>query len=227
MWSPGTTTSCPCGTRAASEPADAPRLSRFADNDQCGRGNRSQSLGGRRHEGAQDKPDGPRVNAPLPDPLRGGLLGRPGWQRDSVGDSSQYPAVAGGPVALGIERIKSLTPHHRMSRAGATGEQAQHELAANGIAAQVVVIEPHVPDEREHVIGENVGRVAGRVVRSSAVPVPAQVRQDDPVAALGKRRHQALTGQQRPAAHEPVQQDEGPPRSDLPPRQFYAIQTRE
>lgn len=105
------------------------------------------------------------------------------------------------PVAFGIERIKALPAHDRMSRARAAGQQAQHELAAHGIAAQVVIVEPQVPDEREHVIGENVGRVAGGIVRSSAVPVPAQVRQDDPVAALGKRRDQALTGQQRPAAH--------------------------
>jgi hypothetical protein len=70
---------------------------------------------------AEDRSDGPRVNPALPDPVRGGLLGRPGRQRDSVGDGGQYPAVPGGPVALGIESIKALTPHDRMSLAGRCG----------------------------------------------------------------------------------------------------------
>jgi len=90
-----------------------------------------------------------------------------------------------GPVALGVERIKALSAHDRMRRAGATSEQAQHELAAHGVAAQVVVIELQVPDEREHVVGEDVGRVAGGIVRSPAVAVPAQVGQYDPVAVPG------------------------------------------
>jgi hypothetical protein len=198
-----------------------------ADDDQRGGGNRPQCVGGRRHEGVEDKPDGPRVNPALPDPVHHGLLGRPGWQRGSAVGGGQYPAVPVGPVALGVERIEALPAHDRMSRAGATGEQAQHEFAAHGIAAQVEVVEPQVPDERQHVIGEDVGRVASGIVRSPAVPVPAQFGQDDPVAVLAKRRDQALTGQPRPATHYSVQQDEGPPGPDLPPGQFNAIQARE
>jgi hypothetical protein len=198
-----------------------------ADDDQRGRGNQPQSVGRRRHESVQDQRDGPRINPALPDPVHHGLLRRPGWQRGSPGGGGQHPAMPIGPVALGVERVQALPTHDHMRGAGATGEQAQHELAAQGIAAEVEVDEPQVPDEREHVIGEDVGRVAGRIVRPPAVPVPAQVGQDDPVTAPGKRSGQALTGQPRPAAHERVQQDEGPPGPGLPPGQFNAIPAME
>jgi hypothetical protein len=39
-------------------------------------------------------------------------------------------------------------------RAGAAGEQSQHELAAQLVPGQVVVVQPQVRDEREQVIGE-------------------------------------------------------------------------
>ena len=47
------------------------------------------------------------------------------------------------------------------------------------------------------------------------------------VAILGKRRDQALIGQPGTAAHQSVQQDDGPPGTDLPPGQFKAIQATE
>ena len=103
-----------------------------------------------------------------------------------------------GPVALGVERMKPLPAHDRMRRAGLAGKQAQHELAAQGIAAAVVAVEPQVPDEREHVVGEDVGRLEGGIVRSLAIPVPARVGQDDP----GSHSRQAQgPGPDRTAGH--------------------------
>jgi hypothetical protein len=115
----------------------------------------------------------------------------------------------------------------RAGRPGAAREQPQHELAAQGVPGEVVVAQAQVIDEGERVVGEDVRRVARRVVRPPAVPVPAQVRGDDPVAPPGQGLGQRAAEDQRPAAHQPVQQDHGPPVAGLPPGQLDAVAAAE
>ena len=64
---------------------------------------------------------------------------------------------------------------------GAPREHAHHDPAAERVTAEVVLAgaEPEVLDEGEPVVGEHVGRISGRIVRSRALPVTAQVGQDE------------------------------------------------
>jgi hypothetical protein len=68
-----------------------------------------------------------------------------------------------------------------------------------------------VVEQRERVLGEDVRRVGGRVMGTGAVPVPAQVRHDDPVPACGEAGSVAvLHPVDPPGREEAVQQDERP-----------------
>jgi hypothetical protein len=84
----------------------------------------------------------------------------------------------------------------RPGRAPRTSQQ--HQPPAQGVVAKVVAVEPEVGDQREPVVGEHVRRVAGQIMRSRAVAVAAQVREDHPVALRGERPRWPAVGQLRP-----------------------------
>ena len=60
-------------------------------------------------------------------------------------------------------------------------------------------------------------------MRSRAVAVAAQVREDHPVALRGKRPRWPAVGQLRPAAEQPVQQHQRTPGAHLAPRQLRPV----
>ncbi len=84
----------------------------------------------------------------------------PGAKASPSAIGGQHAAVAVGAAALRVERVESLPAHDRAGRPGPAGEQPQHELAAEGVPGKVVVAQSQVIDEREPVVGEDVGRVA-------------------------------------------------------------------
>jgi len=152
------------------------------------------------------------------------------WAASAVAQTSRITQAADNrlrSVLAGNVHPKALPANDRAGRPGAAGEQPQHELAAQGVPAEVVCVEPQVIDQREPVVGEYVRRVAGRIVRPRAVPVAAQVGQDDPVAPLGDRPRRAVAHHERATAHQPVQQYQGGSVADLAPGELRAVRAGE
>ena len=198
-----------------------------ADHDQRGHRHLPQCLRGCRHERIEQGADRPRVGGGPGDP-RGELrLLAARREGPPIGERGQQATVPVGAGGARVERVQPLAADERAGRPRAAGEQPQHQPAAERVAAQVVVLQAQVAEQREPVIGEHVGRVACRVVRSPAVPVAAQVRQDDPVAARGERPGRPALGEQRAVAEQPVQQDHRTTGASFAPRQLHAMTSRE
>jgi hypothetical protein len=150
--------------------------------------------------------------------LRGSLLeGLP------AGESGQHPPVPVRAAGFLVERIQPLAADDRAARPCAAHQQPQHQPPAQGVAAKVIVVEPEVVDHRQPVVGKHVRRVAGRIMRSRAVAVAAQVREDNPVAPRGERLRWPAARQLRPAAEQPVQQHQRAPGAQLAPRQLHSV----
>lgn len=130
------------------------------------------------------------------------------------------------PAALRAADLgQALAGHDRAAWPGASREHAHHDPRAERVAAEVVVAvaEPEVLDECEPVVGEDVRRIGGRIVRSRALPVAAQVRDDDAVPLLGECAGLAVFEHVLARADEAVQHDQRPAGPGLVPCQVRAV----
>jgi hypothetical protein len=108
-------------------------------------------------------------------------------------------------------------------------EHAHHDPAAERVTAEVVLAsaEPEVLDEGEPVVGEHVGRVQLRIVRSRALPMAAEIGQDKAEPLLGERAGRAPVEPVRSRAHKSVQQNQRPTRPGLAVGQLRAVMAGE
>ena len=123
--------------------------------------------------------------------------------------------------------VEAGAPHGRPPRGGAAHQHPDDRAGAERVAAEVVVGEPEVRDEREGVVGQHVGRVGGRVVRLGAVAVAAHVGHDHAVPALDQTgRVAAAQPGDRAGREESVQQQHRAPLADLAVRQLRSRRVR-
>jgi hypothetical protein len=118
-------------------------------------------------------------------PTRGFRVRRSGFDADPVGEGSEHAAVRATARRTTYCR-ESLAGHDRASRLSAVNQHAEHDPSTQRIATEVVVIESELIDQGKSVVGQNIGRVAGRIVWSGAVTVAADIRKDDAVATLSE-----------------------------------------
>ncbi|GAA3271722.1 hypothetical protein GCM10020258_47150 [Sphingomonas yabuuchiae] len=88
--------------------------------------------------------------------------------------------------AVGVEQ--PLQPHARKDRLARLRPGRKHPAdrpRAQRIAAEIVIGQPQMLDQRMAVAGQRVLRIGGGVMRLAALPMRAQVGHDDPVA-LGR-----------------------------------------
>jgi hypothetical protein len=195
-----------------------------ADHDERRGRDQAQVVLGRGDERAKQAQQRPGVGAELRGPVRYLGLGRAGGQGDPVGERGERAAVRASPLRAGDLR-EPLPGHDGAAGRGAAREQAHHDPAAERVAPEVVLAraEPEVPDQGERVVGEHVGRVSGQIVRSRALPMTAEVGQDEAESRLRERVARALVKPVRSRAHEAVQQDQRPARPGLAVREPHAV----
>ena len=134
----------------------------------------------------------------------------------AIPSASAVSARRFAPPPWGGDLREPLPGHDGATGLGASREHAHHDPAAERVTAEVVLAraEPEVPDEGERVVGEHVGRIRGQIVRSRALPVTAEVGQDeaewgvrlpDPrrggLRALQRSAHAAWTESERLRCH--------------------------
>ena len=120
------------------------------------------------------------------------------WRR-SAPKRTRSASIPGGGPGGGVHE------HERVETVGMGEHHPARDHAAHRVTEQPEGVEPERVGHRQHVGGEAIQRVGGRLVGSAALPVTAKVERDDAVVT-GERLH--VVGEVLLGAAEAVYQEQ-------------------
>ncbi len=109
-------------------------------------------------------------------------------------------------IAALVERIDEAAQSHagkdHPARVRAARQHPYRRPRTQRIAAQVIIGQAKLVDDRQIVLRQGIGRIGGGIMRFAAFAMPAQVRHDQPEASLHKPRGMAVTDPIGPGVRE-------------------------